>query len=91
MTQRGLMSRALIAAIAGAVLTEAVRADDAAPANQRKLLGEVTEGAVQHPCVLLNCATILAVHHRESWEASGPLSARGISRLPPVTQQRFNV
>jgi hypothetical protein len=91
MTQRGLMSRALIAAIAGAVLTEAVRADDAAPANQRKLLGEVTEGAVQHPCVLLNCATILAVHHRESWEASGPLSARGISRLPPVTQQSFNV
>ena len=91
MPHPGIISRTLIAAIAGAALTEAVCADDAAPAKQRTLLGEVTEGAVQHPCVLSNCATILAVHHRESWEASGPLSARTISRLPPVTQPSFKV
>ena len=91
MPHPGIISRTLIAAIAGAALTEAVRADDAAPTTQRALLGEVTEGAPQHPCVLPNCATILAVHHRESWESSGPLSARGISRLPPVTQSSFRV
>jgi len=91
MAERGAISRALIAAFAGAALTEAACADDAAPATQRRLLGEVTDGAVQHPCVLPNCATILAVHHRESWEASGPLSRRAISRLPPVTQPSFNV
>ena len=77
MAHRGVNSRALIAAIAGAALTEAARADDAAPAKQRRLLGEVTEGAVQHPCVLPNLATVLAVHHRESWESSGPQARAG--------------
>ena len=39
MAQRGVMSRALLAAIAGAALAEAVCAEDAAPAKQRTLLG----------------------------------------------------
>src|SRR5574342_472694 len=84
MAQRGAISRALIAAIAGAALIGAARADDAAPTTQRRILGKMTEGAAQHPCVLPNCATVLAVQHREPWEPSAPISARGISRNPPL-------
>jgi hypothetical protein len=61
----------------------------------------MTEGAAQQPCVLANCATVLAVHHQESWEPSAPISARGISRdppfgpfdphLPPITQPSSSV
>lgn len=61
----------------------------------------MTDGAAQHPCVLPNCATVLAVHHREPWEPSAPISARGISRnppfgpynphLPPITQPSSSV
>ncbi len=99
MTQRGVMSRALIAAIAGAVLIGAARADDAAPAGQRRILGKVTEGAAQHPCDLSNCATVVAVHHRGSWEPSAPISARGRNppfgpydpHLPPITQPSSSV
>ena len=83
MAQRGVVSRALIAAIAGAALTGATRADDDAPARQRRILDKMTEGAAQHPCMLPNCATVVAVHHRERWEPSGPISAPGISRNPP--------
>jgi len=83
MAQRGVIARALIAAIAGAALTQAARAEDAAPARQRRILGTVTEGAARHPCVLPNCATVLAVHHREPWEPSTPISAHGISHNPP--------
>ena len=79
MTQR-VISRALIAAIAVAS-TEAAPAGDAAPASQRTFLGEVTEGAVQHLCVLPNCATVLSVQHKESWESPPPITARG--RNPP--------
>ena len=71
------------------------------PAGQRRILGKVTEGAAQHPCVLPNCATVLAVHHRAPWEPSAPISARGINRnppfgpydphLPPITQPSSSV
>ena len=90
MAQRRVILRALIAAIAGAALTEAARADDAAPARQRRILGEVTEGAVQHPCVLPNCATVLAVHHQESWEPSAPIRLYS-PHLPPVTKPSSSV
>ena len=89
MAQRVIFS-ALIGAIAAATLTGAVRADDAAPASQRTFLGEVTEGAVRHPCELPNCATVLSVQHRDSWESPAPISARGLGRSPPVARPSSN-
>ena len=77
------MSGALIAAITAAAMAGAAGADDVAPAGQRKLLGKMTESAAQHPCTLSNCATVVAVHHREPWEPSAPINAHGISRNPP--------
>lgn len=82
MAQRVIFST-LMAAIAVASSIGAARADDAAPIGQRTFLGEVTQGPVQHPCELPNCATVLSVQHRESWESPAPISARGLGRNPP--------
>jgi hypothetical protein len=83
MAQRGALSSVAIAAAVGAAWVAAARAEDAAPAGQRRLLGQSTEAAVRRPCVQPNCATVVAVFHREPWEPSAPIVSRGISRNPP--------
>ena len=83
MAQPGALSSVAIVAVIGAALVAAARADDGGPAGQRRLLGQSTEGAVRRPCVQPNCATVVAVYHREPWEPSAPISAHGLSRNPP--------
>ena len=76
---------ALLAAITATGLSRATHADDPATTTQRRILGRATENAVPpRSCVLPNCGTVLAVHHRAPWEPSTPVAAHGISRTPGV-------
>ncbi|PWT70269.1 MAG: hypothetical protein C5B46_09790 [Proteobacteria bacterium] len=72
-----------MAAIATSAPIGVTHADGAAPPSQRRLLGELKEGAPPPPCALPNCATILMVHRHEAWEPAAPISAHGLSRNPP--------
>jgi hypothetical protein len=78
-----VLSSIAIAAVVGAASVAAAHADDAAPAGQRRLLGQSTDEALRRPCTQPNCATVVAVYHLEPWEPSPPIITRGFTRNPP--------
>jgi hypothetical protein len=83
MGKRATISLALLAAIAAIAVSRGSIADDPAPASQRKILGRATGDAARRPCVLPNCAIVVAVRHKAPWQPAPPVGAHGIMRNPP--------
>jgi hypothetical protein len=92
----------LILAAVVAVKSAHLRADDALSDQPRKLLGESDGRPIARACILPNCATVLAIRHRDMHESPPSTPVQGALKrnppfgptnphVPPINQPSFMV